>query len=63
MKPAFDYLCRLANRVPGVFVGRVPLVPTDEYRVLKGPAHIEFRLKSISVILDKSTFLGGKLSA
>ena len=42
-------LCRLANRVPGVYVGRMPLVPIDEVRWFDRSAEYELRLWSVTV--------------
>lgn len=53
MSRVFVSFCRVVNRVPGVFVGRMPLTPTDEVRWFDKAGHYELRLWSVTVIVSK----------
>ncbi len=53
MSRVLTSLCRVVNRIPGVFVGRMPLTPTDEVRWFDKAGHYELRLWSVTVVVSK----------
>lgn len=59
----FDTFCRLANRVPGLFVGKVPMVPTDEVRFFDKATHYELRLWSVTFLISKPEWLRRRFQA